>query len=187
MQYLLDKGHAANEIAVLQTVADTNLTDPRGQLDPGIASQVELLTHHPGQREELGYLCADEAGNPIYFHRSLIEAILSSRSCRPNNILNHYTEQVVCILILATQRASDRHQEAQEIQIGYEAQNLRKPLMNCCTRHRLFTGRHVGIRVIGGGPDELYALHVGQVDTIQQQSSQQLAQLWRTEVAGRSS
>jgi hypothetical protein len=186
VQYLLDKGHAANEIAVLQTVADANLADPRGQLEPSIASQVELLTHYPGQREELGYLCADEQGNPIYFHRSLIEAdfIIPIMSAEQHIEPLHGASGLHPLFSQLNEPATDAKKPKKS-----KPTTKRKPTAN--TDELLpetpdfLLGVMFGIRVIGGGPDELYALHVGQVDTIQQQSSQQLAQLWRTEIAGR--
>ncbi len=48
--------------------------DPRGELPPELAGQVALVTHDPDNSDAVGYLAADEAGEPIVVHRAVLEA-----------------------------------------------------------------------------------------------------------------
>ncbi|NIM08632.1 MAG: DUF2088 domain-containing protein [Planctomycetales bacterium] len=73
---LLEAGAKPEEITVLQACQESNTgwPDPRCQLPASVRRRVSLVTHDPTQRDELGYLAASAAGEPIYVNRVLWDA-----------------------------------------------------------------------------------------------------------------
>jgi nickel-dependent lactate racemase len=72
---LIESGIESHRIAIVQTPEDARHgTDPRAALPQSIASDIELVTHNPSDRDGLSYLAASVDGNPIYVNRRLAEA-----------------------------------------------------------------------------------------------------------------
>ncbi|MHC4399874.1 MAG: lactate racemase domain-containing protein [Planctomycetota bacterium] len=76
IRHLAAAGVHADGVAVLQTLADAErgAADPRPWLSGELAEAIALLTHHPTHRDELAYLAATEAGEPVLLNRALTDA-----------------------------------------------------------------------------------------------------------------
>jgi lactate racemase len=74
---LCEAGVECGDITVLRTAADADAggPDPRRKL-LAEHSSVHLATHNPSDQDELGFLAADEHGDPIYLNRCLCDADL---------------------------------------------------------------------------------------------------------------
>ena len=75
---LIDAGVEADGISVLQTAAGEEAADddPCRLLPAAVRRPRYAVAHDPGDRRQLAYLAADEAGEAILVHRSLHEADL---------------------------------------------------------------------------------------------------------------
>ncbi len=75
VKYLLAYDVNVEQICILQTQAqEQSEISLIGECPESIRAQLTVVTHRPQQRDEMGYLAADEAGEQILFHRRLIEA-----------------------------------------------------------------------------------------------------------------
>jgi len=61
------------DITVLRTIDEAETPDPRSRLSAE-HSNVQLAVHNPSEQDELGFLAADEHGEPIYVNRRLCDA-----------------------------------------------------------------------------------------------------------------
>lgn len=76
VQSLLDAGSMPGDICVLQAKAEADF-DARtflSQFPERDGHGVEVIVHDPTKRDGLSYLAADEAGDPIYINRRLVDA-----------------------------------------------------------------------------------------------------------------
>jgi nickel-dependent lactate racemase len=75
---LMAGGVDPDGISVLRTEADVEAGagDPRRLVDAAVAPRIRLLTHDPANRQALGYLAANEEGDPILLNRLLVDADL---------------------------------------------------------------------------------------------------------------
>ena len=75
---LVEAGVGADGISVLRTRADADAGkgDPRPLLPDPVAARIGLPVHDPSDRQELAYLAANKAGDPILISRALHEADL---------------------------------------------------------------------------------------------------------------
>ena len=66
--------------------------DPRGALPEDLREVVQLETHDPTDRDDLGYLAASKEGKPIYVNRVLHDAdvVLPISCLRPDSALGYH-------------------------------------------------------------------------------------------------
>jgi nickel-dependent lactate racemase len=76
IEVVLRGGASPDDITVLRAPTNEQSAghDPRSDLPEPLRSSVRLATHHPGLRDELSYLGADDYGQPIYISRHLFDA-----------------------------------------------------------------------------------------------------------------
>jgi nickel-dependent lactate racemase len=76
IEELQQGGATAEDVAILLAEGDPQFAgkDIRTELPAAYRRQVRLATHHPGAREDLSYLGADEQDQPIYMNRLIFDA-----------------------------------------------------------------------------------------------------------------
>lgn len=76
VEYLLAHGTLARNISILVAghAGSPDNSCTQFAVDSTILQQVEILTHDPSARQQLAYLAANTAGDPIYINRALIDA-----------------------------------------------------------------------------------------------------------------
>ena len=72
----MEAGAAAADICILHPPGDPAhvADDLRAALPAEYRNQIEILAHDPSHGDELSYLAANEAGDPIYINRKLFDA-----------------------------------------------------------------------------------------------------------------
>ncbi len=188
VEYLLAYDVSPEHLWVLQTVNDEKsgaaLTS---ECPASIRDQITVVTHHPQQREELGYLAADEAGEPILFHRRLIEADLIIPILAAD-LADTTTDGTGHGLypIFADDKAQQRfHQQTAEVPSSKRAGSRRsgsrtqEPVQLPAESPEWLLGVLFGIQVVAGGKDEILQLFAGSTAAIRREAARKQEAVWQ--------
>lgn len=191
VEYLLAYDVSAEHLCVLQTVADEkNGAKLTSECPASIRDQITIVTHHPQQREELGYLAADDAGEPILFHRRLIEADLIIPILGAD-LADATTDGTGHGLypIFADDKAQQRfHQQTAEAPSSRRAGSRRtasrtnEPVHLQAESPEWLLGVLFGIQVVAGGKDEILQLYAGSTAVIRREAARKQEEVWQVAI-----
>ena len=184
VEYLLAYEVSAEHLCVLQTLADEkNGTALTSECPASMRDQITIVTHHPQQREEMGYLAADEAGEAILFHRRLIEADLIIPILAAD-LADSTTDGTGHGLypIFADEKAQQRfYQQPPEVPSSKRKAGTRTqaPVNLPAESPEWLLGVLFGIQVVAGGKDEILQLFAGSTAVIRREAARKQAQVWQ--------
>jgi nickel-dependent lactate racemase len=184
VEYLLAYDVSPEHLCVLQTQADEKNNAALTSACPAsIREQIAVVTHHPQRREELGYLAADEAGEPILFHRRLIEADLIIPILAAD-LADTTTDGTGHGLypIFADDKAQQRFQQ-QPVEVPSSRRKAGsrtiEPVHLPAESPEWLLGVLFGIQVVAGGQDEILQLFAGSTAVIRRAAARQQEAVWQ--------
>lgn len=184
VKYLLAYDVNAEQICVLQTLAhEQSGISLTGECPESIREQLTIVTHHPQQREELGYLAADEAGEQILFHRRLIEAdlIIPILSADLTDATADGTGHGL-YPIFADEKAQQRfHQPPAETSKSRRKTGSRtnEPVHLSAESPEWLLGVLFGVQVVAGGKDEILQILAGSTGVIRRDAARLQLAAWQ--------
>jgi lactate racemase len=187
IEYLLAYDVNPEQICILQTQAQEqsggSLT---AECRASIRDQLTVVTHHPNQREELGYLAADEAGEQILFHRRLIEAdmIIPILAADLADVSTDATGNGL-YPIFADEKAQQRfHQPPAPAAKSRKAgTRTNEPVRHPTESPEWLLGVLFGIQVVAGGKDEILQLLAGSTAVIRRDAAKKQHEFWQVNIA----
>ena len=188
VEYLIAYDVSPEHLCVLQTVVDEKsgaaLTS---ECSASIRDQIIVVTHHPQLREEMGYLAADEAGEPILFHRRLIEAdliipILAADLADATTDGTGHGLYPIFADDKAQQRFNHQPVEVSSSKRGGSRRSgsrTQEPVHLPAESPEWLLGVLFGIQVVAGGKDEILQLFVGSTAVIRREAARKQEAVWQ--------
>jgi nickel-dependent lactate racemase len=183
VKYLLAYDVNMEQICVLQTIGqEQSGISLIGECPESSREQLTLVTHHPQQREELGYLAADEAGEQILFHRRLIEAdmiipILAAdlADATANGTGNGLYP------IFADEKAQQRfyHPAPVATKARKAGTRTKEPVHLSAESPEWMLGVLFGVQIVAGSKDEILQILAGSTGVIRREAARLQLAAWR--------
>jgi len=165
--------------------------DPRCGLPPELAEQVALVTHDPDGSDAVGYLAADEAGEPIVVHRAVLEAdvVIPIGCIRGRGTPDELSP---CGLLFPTFSDSATQRR---FRVRGEKPAGKALAKSSSTRRLIEQVEHVGwllgvvfaIQVVPGSAEGVLHVLAGAVESVHRRGQDLYREAWRSTVPARSS
>lgn len=183
VKYLLAYDVNVEQICILQTQAqEQSGISLIGECPESIRAQLTVVTHHPQQRDEMGYLAADETGEQILFHRRLIEAdmIIPILAADLADATADGTGHGL-YPIFADEKAQQRFHKPTPLATKGRKAGTRtaEPVHLSAESPEWLLGVLFGIQVVAGGKDEILQILAGSTGVIRREAARQQLAAWQ--------
>lgn len=173
-----DVSASTDDAEVLTDVAEVDQAQ-----GPALDPRLIYVTHQPDHREELAYLAATEAGDPIYLHRGLVDAdlVVSVGLVHEPLAGRPMPEPAGLFPLFGDAAAQRRHREA--TRPGKSAR--RSPSLTGEAREAAWLlGSQFAVVVVPGGGESARAILAGEREAVARRGCELSRAAWQPEVAG---
>jgi nickel-dependent lactate racemase len=144
-----------------------------------LGSDLEFAIHDPNETEALAYVAADEAAEPIYINRTLVDAdvVVPIRSCRPAGSIDDWGPHALYPL-LTDQKTRQRFLSPESLW-DKDSHGLR---IKWCDEAANWAGWLTQILALPSIPGAISAVFAGLCQPVHHASQSQFAETWETPI-----
>lgn len=186
VESLVEAGVEADGITVLRTRADVETEDQADfdRLPPPLMDRISLLAHDPTNRDQLAYLAATDAGDPIMLNRALHDAdlVLPVGFLHSGAAAGYYGVHTAIYPTFSDQRTIERFRSLGTLD---EASSHRKTLVDEADQVGWLLGINFTIQVVPAAGDRVLHVVAGQSDAVRRRGRDLYRQAWSRPVPRR--
>ncbi|MBN2473302.1 MAG: DUF2088 domain-containing protein [Pirellulales bacterium] len=183
IQSLVAAGVAADGITVLRTQEDAGegRGDPRRLLDGEVQPRITLATHQPKDRNELAYLAASSAGEPILLSRAIHDAdlVLPIGCLHDRSAAGYWGIHGTIFPALSDQRTLRRYRSLGALDT---AGDYRKALVHDVEQVAWLLGITFTIQLVPGAGGSVLHVLAGQSDAVARRGHELFRAAWGSSV-----
>lgn len=187
LNYLIDEcGADERQICILQT---TQQEHEGGDLLAAVSAErraaLEVVTHFPERRHDLGYLAADEAAKPIYFNRRLLDAdLILPIMCPSVHEPAASGDMGLLYPIFADNQAQRRHGEsAATARSAARGKKKHPPPPAHPESPDWMLGVQFAVQIVPGEGEQILAMFAGSAEVVAREARSFAAQAWTAKLA----